>query len=456
MVSSTMPDPMRSETALPRYAGIDALRGLSILLVVLHHLALRIPLKKTALADIVPGRVLGAISYNGYEAVFVFFVISGFLIANHSLARWGSLASIDLRAFYARRAGRILPCLLLLLAVLSLLHLAGAADYVIHQPSQSLPRALVAALGLHLNWYEGATGYLPGSWDVLWSLSIEETFYLGFPLVCMFVRSRALLAMALVALVCSIPFALMAITGNEIWKEKAYLPGMGAVAAGVLDASAPRRMAVLDPLKLVIDNLDAAHDESIEFSNHPKNPDFGTRKVPFSRELWIEREDFMEEPVKGFHRLVPGGEVRLRGIGIVRCDAVVKDERGVVIELQATLDASTRPGQDGADRKVKGTIHWVSAAHAVEAEVRLYDRLFDTAAPDDDSDGKTYVDHINPASKRITRGWLEPSLAEAAPEAVFQFERTGYFVADRHDHMPGSPVFNRVVTLRDAWVKARG
>ncbi len=224
----------------------------------------------------------------------------------------------------------------------------------------------------------------------------------------------------------------------------------------VLDASAPRRLAVLDPLRLVLGNLPDEHAESLQFANHPKNESFGTRTVPFSRELWIEREDFLEVPVKGFHRLMPGSEVRLRGIGIVRCEDVIKNDLGELIALHCTLDADTRPGNPGAERKVKGTIHWVDARHAINAEIRLYDRLFDVADPDDDSDGKTYRDHLNPASKRVIRAWLEPSLADAPAESTWQFERLGYFVADRRDHTTQSPVFNRVVTLRDAWAKAQG
>lgn len=220
-----------------------------------------------------------------------------------------------------------------------------------------------------------------------------------------------------------------------------------------LDARAPRRMAVLDPIKLVLTNLDAAHEESLEFPNHPKNPDLGTRQVPFGREVWIEREDFAKVPPKGFHRLVPGGEVRLRGVGIVRCDEVIENADGTIAELRGTLDPDTRAGLPGADRKVKGTIHWVSAKHALAAEVRLYERLFGAADPDDDSDGKTYADRINRDSKRVVSAWLEPSLATTLPEHHVQFERLGYFVADRHDHTQGNPVFNRTTTLRDSYAK---
>ncbi len=218
----------------------------------------------------------------------------------------------------------------------------------------------------------------------------------------------------------------------------------------VMDAAAPRRLAVVNPLRLVLTNLPEGHAELLRFPNHPKDASFGEREVPFSPVLWIERDDFMEVPPKGFHRLVPGGEVRLRGVGIVRCDEVVKDGDEVV-ELRCTLDPDTRPGLPGADRKVKGTIHWVSAAHAVAAEVRLYDRLFVVADPDRDEEGKSYRDYLNPESVKVVRGYVEPAAAGLAPEAGVQFERLGFFTTDRHDHRADAPVFNRTVTLRDTW-----
>lgn len=218
-----------------------------------------------------------------------------------------------------------------------------------------------------------------------------------------------------------------------------------------LDSAAARRMAVIDPLKLVLTNLPEGHEESLSFSNHPKDESFGSRDVPFSRELWIEREDFAEVPPKGWKRLVPGGEVRLRGAGIARVDEVIKNDAGEIVELRGWLDPESRPGMEGANRKIKGTIHWVSAQHAVEAEVRLYDRLFSVANPDDESEGKTYRDYLNPESRKVVTGYVEPAAALAAPEQSYQFERTGYFVADRRDHTPAKPVFNRSVTLRDTW-----
>lgn len=219
-----------------RNHGIDLLRGLSILLVVLHHTGLRIPLKKTELAGFAPGWLLGGLNWNGYEAVFVFFVISGFLITGNALKRWGPLSEIQPRPFYARRFARIVPLLVALVAVLSLLHALSVQDYRIHGQGQSLGGAIVATFGLHLNWYEGMKGYLPGGWDVLWSLSIEEVFYLAFPLVCLLTRRKAVLVPMLALLALSLPWAHAALKGNEIWQEKAYLPGMAAIAIGVLGA----------------------------------------------------------------------------------------------------------------------------------------------------------------------------------------------------------------------------
>ena len=223
-------------TAFARNPGIDLLRGLAIILVVFNHLGLRIPLKASALADVWPAWFLSRLNYNGYEAVFVFFVISGFLIAGNALRRWGRLEHIDVRQFYTRRFARIVPCLVVLVGVLSVLHLLAVPDYIIHRPGQSLPGAIMAAFGLHLNWYEGHTGYLPGGWDVLWSLSIEEVFYLGFPLLCLLTRRRWVLVPLLLLLALSMPSVHAALRGNEIWQEKAYLPGMAAIAMGVLAA----------------------------------------------------------------------------------------------------------------------------------------------------------------------------------------------------------------------------
>lgn len=220
-----------------------------------------------------------------------------------------------------------------------------------------------------------------------------------------------------------------------------------------LDAHAPRRMAVVEPLKLVLTNLGAGHEEVLTFPNHPKDESFGQREVPFSAELWIEREDFAEIPPKGWKRLVPGGEIRLRGAGIARVDDVVKNDAGEVVELRGWLDPESRPGMEGANRKVKGTIHWVSARHAVPTEFRLYDRLFLVPDPDDESEDKTYRDHLNPDSRRSVRGYVEPAAALAQPEQSFQFERLGYFVADRRDHGADAPVFNRSVGLRDTWAQ---
>ncbi len=221
-----------------------------------------------------------------------------------------------------------------------------------------------------------------------------------------------------------------------------------------LDANAPRAMAVLDPVKLVIDNYPAELVESLPAANHPKNPDFGSREIAFSRELYIEREDFMEDPPKGFFRLGPGREVRLRYGYLVTCTHVEKNDAGEIIAIHCSYDPATRGGNAPDNRQVKGTIHWVSAATAVSTEVRLYDRLFTIPDPGSDDDFRI---HLNPDSQRVLpAAQLEAALADAAPGASFQFERLGYFCADLREHAPGRPVFNRTVTLRDTWAKVQG
>ncbi len=218
-----------------------------------------------------------------------------------------------------------------------------------------------------------------------------------------------------------------------------------------LNETAPRAMAVLRPLKVVLDNYPEGRTEDLDAANHPQKPDMGSRKVPFSRVLYIEREDFEENPPKKYKRLAPGKEVRLRNAYVIRFESLVKDEKtGDILELHCTYDPDTLSGPPADGRKVDGVIHWVSAEHAVPAEVRLYDRLFTVADPA----GEDYLDHLNPESLQVLTGcFVERSLGEAPAGGRWQFERIGYFCADMKDSRPGKPVFNRIVSLRDTWSK---
>ena len=220
-----------------------------------------------------------------------------------------------------------------------------------------------------------------------------------------------------------------------------------------LNRRAPRVMGVLRPLKVVLTNYPDGQSEDVDVINNPEDPSAGTRRVPFSRELYIEREDFMEDPPKKFFRLSPGREVRLRCAYFITCHEVVKDEAGEIVEVRCTYDPLTRGGDAPDKRRVKATLHWVSAAHAVDAEVRLYDRLFSVANPEDVADGQTFLDHLNPDSLEVLRGCrVEPALASSPSGTRVQFERIGYFCVDP-DSAPGALIFNRTVSLRDTWAR---
>jgi len=220
-----------------------------------------------------------------------------------------------------------------------------------------------------------------------------------------------------------------------------------------LDESCARAMAVLRPLKVVLTNVPETHEEWIDCAWHPKKPEMGSRAVGFSREIYIEHDDFMEVPPKGFHRLVPGGEVRLRHVGLIKCDEVVKNAAGQITALHCSLDPDSRAGMPGSNRKVKGTIHWVSAKHSFAVTARLYDRLFVVPNPADVDDWKSA---LNPTSlERVDTCLIESSLQNAEPMSRFQFERVGYFCVDAQSPSHGQRVFNRIITLRDTWAKAQ-
>ncbi len=237
------------------------------------------------------------------------------------------------------------------------------------------------------------------------------------------------------------------ITKNDAWIEMAVLE---TCIRDNLNEHSPRRMAVIDPIKVVITDLDDDYTETLSFANHPQNEAFGRRDVVFSKVVMIDRDDFSENPPPKYQRLVPGGEVRLRGSYVIKCNEVIKNEAGDVVELHCTHDAATL-GKKPEGRKVKGVIHWVSMSAGVKAEVRVYDRLFNVVNP---AAAESLEAALNPDSKTVyTQCYVESALADAEPESRFQFERLGYYVADRYDHNKAHPVFNRTVTLRDTWAK---
>jgi glutaminyl-tRNA synthetase len=248
---------------------------------------------------------------------------------------------------------------------------------------------------------------------------------------------------------------------RAFWDEMGISKSDSIIDMGVLEntvrnhlnESAPRAMAVMDPLKVVLLNYPEGEEEWLNAPRHPKDESMGMREVPLSRELWIEQMDFMEDPPGKFFRLRPGGEVRLRNAFIIRCVDLVKDADGNVTELHCEFDPESRTGLPGASRKVKGTIHWVSAQHARAVEVRQYDRLFSVPNPLADKD-QDFLEFLNPDSLQVVdRAWVEPSVVAADAPPVFQFERVGYFCRDANDDRPEQPVFNRTVTLRDAWAR---
>ncbi len=223
-----------------------------------------------------------------------------------------------------------------------------------------------------------------------------------------------------------------------------------------LNKTALRVMGVLKPIKLVIENYPEGKVEELEAVNNPEDPQAGTRKVPFSRELHIEEDDFREIPPPKYHRLVPGGEVRLRYAYIIKCVGLEKDSEGRVHTIRCTYDPDSKAGGATSGRKIKGTIHWVSAPHALKREIRLYDRLFNVEDPADESDGQDWMTHLNPESLEVVPNCLvEPFVKDAQVGQVYQFERLGYFCVDEEKAQDGSNVFNRTVTLRDSWAKTQ-